>query len=136
MVASVSDESASLSRRHSSRSRAIAASVAGSFGVELDARRADHGHRAGEERLVEVDAAEPLHPLGPAELLEAGLGLAQDRRVERAAAEVVDGDDGAGRDALLARVVDGGGLGLGQERDRADVGLADRLASRSILYAP
>ena len=127
MVASVSDESASLARRHSSRRRASAASVAGSFGVELDAGRPDQGHRAGEDRLVEVDAAEPLHALGSAELLEAGLGLAQDRRVERAAAEVVDRDDRAGRDALLARVVDRRRLRLGQQRHRTDVRLADRL---------
>ena len=92
---------------------------------------------AGEERLVEVDAAEPLHPLGPAQLLEAGLGLAQDRRVERPAAEVVDGDDRAGRDPLLPGVVDGGRLGLGQERDAARCRPAGRPgASRSILYSP
>ena len=56
----------------------------------------------GEQRLVEVDAAEAFHALGAAELLEAVLGLAQDRRVEGAAAEVVDRDDRAGRDPFLA----------------------------------
>ena len=128
IVVSVSDDSASLARRHSSRRRAIAASVAGSFGSSVDAGGADHGHDAGEQRLVEVDAAEPLHALGPAELLEPGLGLAQDRRVERPAAEVVDRDDRADRHALLPRVVDRGRLGLGEQRDVADVGLADGLA--------
>ena len=102
IVVSVSDESASLARRHSSRSRAMAARTAGSFGSTVDAASADLGHHAGEERLVEVDPAEALHPLGSPELLEAVLGLAQDRGVERPAAEVVDGDDRAGRHALLA----------------------------------
>ena len=47
----------------------------------------------GEDRLVEVDAAEPLDALGLAEDLDAAGALAQHRGVERAAAEVVDGDD-------------------------------------------
>ena len=81
----------------------------------------------GEERLVEVDAAEPLHPLRAAELLEPVLGLAQDRGVERPAAEVVDGDDRAGRDPLLLGVVDGRRLGLGQQRHVGEIRLADRL---------
>ena len=84
-------------------------------------------HRAAEQRLVEVDAAEALEALGLAERLEAVVGLAQDRRVERATAEVVDGDDRARRHALLARVVERGSLGLRQQRDRADVGLANGL---------
>ncbi len=83
--------------------------------VQLDPGRSNDGHRAGEERLVEVDPAEPLHAFGTAELLEPGLGLAQDGRVERAATEVVDRDDRAGRHALLPGVVDGGRFGLGQQ---------------------
>ena len=127
IVVSVSDDSASLARRHSSRRRAIAASVAGSFGSIVAPSGADHGHDPGEERLVEVDAAEALHALGPAELLEPVVGLAQDGRVEGAATEVVDGDHGPGGDAFLAGVVDRRRLGLGQERDVVDVGLADGL---------
>ena len=75
----------------------------------------------GEHGLVDVDAAEALHALGRAEQLEAGLGLADDRGVERAAAEVVHGDDLAGFDPLLAGVGDGGRLGLGDEHDPLEV---------------
>ena len=105
----------------------MAAIVGRVVGVDLDALRGDQLHRASEQRLVEVDAAEPLEALGLTEQLEPVVGLAQDRRVERAAAEVVDRDDRAGRHALLAGVVERGRLGLGEHRDRADVGLADRL---------
>ena len=96
--------------------------------VEHDAGRPDGRHHVGEDGLVEVDPAEALHALGAAELLEALLGLAQDRGVERAPAEVVHGDHLAGRDPLLEGVVERGGLGLGDQLDRPDVGLADRLA--------
>ena len=127
IVVSVSDERASFARRHSSRSRAMAASDRRVVRVDRHAGSADLGHHAGEERLVEVDAAQPLHPLGPAELLEAVLGLAQDRGVERPAAEVVDGDDRTGRHAFLLGIVDGGRLGLGQQVHVLDIGLADGL---------
>ena len=116
-----------MARRHSSRSRAIAARDRRIVRVDGDAGQADLGHHAGEERLVEVDPAQPLHPLGSPELFEAVLGLAQDRGVERPAAEVVDGDDRAGRHALLLGVVDGGRLGLGQEGHVLDIGLAHGL---------
>ncbi|GAA3248465.1 hypothetical protein GCM10017691_58650 [Pseudonocardia petroleophila] len=79
-----------------------------------------------EDGLVEVDAAQALQALGPPEQAEPGgpgtgprrVGLADDGRVERAAAEVVDGDRGARLDALGRGVVQGGGLGLGEVGDR------------------
>ena len=95
--------------------------------VDRDPARADHGHDPVENRLVEVDAAEPLYPLRAADLLKAVLGLAQDRRLEGAAAEVVDGDHGPGRHALLAGVLNGGRLRLGKQRRVGDARLADGL---------
>ena len=67
IVASVSDDSASLARRHSSRSRASAASVAGSLASTCTPLRGDQRHHPAEEGLVEVDAAESLQALGLAE---------------------------------------------------------------------
>ncbi len=96
-------------------------------GVDLYALCGDQPHHPSEEGLVEVDAPESLQALRLAERLEPVLGLAQDRRVEGAATEVVDRDDAADRYPLLAGVVQRRGLGLGQELDRPDVGLADRL---------
>ena len=66
--------------------------------VHRDAIRADEADHAAGERLVEVDAAEVLHLLGGPDFLETGLGLAQDRGVERPAAEVVDRDERADRE--------------------------------------
>ena len=61
--------------------------------VELAERAAGAEVDVGEDRVVEVDAAEPLDALGAAEDVDAGGGsraLAQHGGVEGAAAEVVD----------------------------------------------
>ena len=113
-VASVSNDSASFARRHSSRRRAIAATAAASSRSTTIAARADHGHDPVENRLVEVDAAELIHRLRTAKLIEAVLGPPQDRRFEGAAAKVVDGDHGPCRHALLTGVLNGGRLRLAQ----------------------
>ena len=85
-----------------------------------------------EHQLVEVDPAEPLHALRPAEQAEALRVLVDDGGVERAAAEVVDGDRGARLDALGRRVVQRGGLRLGQEHDGQAVA-AQRGAEQVLL---
>ena len=59
--------------------------------------------------------------------------LVHDRRVERAAAQVVHRDRGAGLDPLRRRVVQRRGLRLGQERDRDALPGAAPRASRSFL---
>ena len=104
--------------------------------VERDAGGPDRGHDVGEDRFVEVDPAESLHALRTTELVEPVLGLAQDRGVERAAAEVVDGDHLARRDALLEGVVEGGGLRLGDELTWPMSDWRTAWRSRSILYSP
>jgi hypothetical protein len=68
-----------------------------------------------QHRLVEVDSAEAFDALGLAERDEAVLGAPQHRRVERAAAQVVDRDDLARVDALARRVVHRRGFGFGDE---------------------
>ncbi|MCO5595381.1 hypothetical protein L7F22_049423 [Adiantum nelumboides] len=72
-----------------------------------------------DDGLVEVGATELLDALGPAEQREpAARGLlAHDGGVEGPAAQVVDGDGRAGLDPLVGRVVQRGGLRLGEERD-------------------
>jgi hypothetical protein len=95
--------------------------------VDRDPVVAQEADDAAEQRLVDIDATEALDLLGPAELLEAVLGLAQDRRVERPATEVVDPDDRPDRYPLLLVVMDGGRLGFGQQRHVVDVRQADGL---------
>ena len=63
-------------------------------------------------------------------------GLAQEGGVERAAAEVVDGDELAGLDPLGRRVVHGGRLGLGDRRDVGDVGLPDGVLEQLLAGRP
>ena len=76
----------------------------------------------GEHGLVEVDAAEPLDAFRAAENVEAVLGGAQNGRIEGAPAEVVDRDQRAQVEAIVAGVVRGGGLGLGEQVDLAQSG--------------
>ena len=71
--------------------------------------------------LVEVDSAQALHTFGNADELELVVAAPHECSVERAASEVVDRDDLARLDALLARVGDGGGLGFGDQDDVAAV---------------
>ncbi len=114
----------------------MAAIVAGLVRIDLDALCGGVLDRPPEQRLIEVDAAEPLQPLRLTKELETLVGLAQDRGVERPATEVVDRHDRAGRHPLLARVVEGGRLGLRQQRDLADVGLSDGLLEQVELVRP
>ena len=76
----------------------------------------------GEHGLVEVDAAESLDAFRASEDVEAVLGGAQNGRVESAPAEVVDRDQRARVEAIVAGVVRGGGLGLGEHVDLAKSG--------------
>ena len=70
-----------------------------------------------EDALVEVDATEALDPLWIPDCLEA-LGRApRQRRVERAAPEVVDRYDLARPDPLQTGVVQSRSQRLGQQRD-------------------
>ena len=126
----VSVDSASLASMQSRRSCTTAEIAA----VSVGSRRRDlavEGHvDVVEDRLVEVDAAEPLDALGRAEHLPAAGGPAEDRGVERAAPEVVDRDDLAGFEPFVRGVVDRRRLGLGEQRGRAalvEPGHADRL---------
>ena len=91
----------------------------------------------GQHGLVEVDAAQALDPLGRAEQLEARIGPAKGGGVERATAQVVDGDDLAGRHPLGRRVVDRRRLGLGEQAGVAQAGGADRLVQQvDLVPAP
>ena len=118
--------SASLASVQSRRIRATADSTAGSVSSRSSNASGMPGPDVLEHHLVEVDAAQPLQPLRPAEQPETGrpgagrrgVALAHDGGVERAAAQVVHGDRGAGPDPLGGGVVQRGGLRLGQERDR------------------
>ncbi len=71
-----------------------------------------------EHRLVEVDAAQPFDALGLAQQLEARSGVRQHGRVEGTASEVVDPNHIAQVDAFPPGVLQGGGLGLGQQQRR------------------
>ena len=120
--ASVSVESASFASVQSARSWTSARRTSGS--VESSSRSFPssavvdvHDHH-----LVEVDAAESLEAFGRPEDLGTAFVALHDRRVERAAAEVIDRDDVAGREPTEAGVVHGGGYRLGYEGDRADSG--------------
>ena len=96
------------------RTRGRVVGVQGGHGV------ADHLAHVGEHRFVEVDTAQPLDALRPAEQFETGGHLAQHGRVERAAAEVVHRDGLARLHALARRVLQGG-----SDRFRDVHGLAD-----------
>ena len=95
-----------------------------------------------EHDLVEVDAAEPVEPLRPPEQPEprgperglGPVGLAHDGRVERAAAQVVHGDGGPGRDPLLRGVVQRRGLRLG-EQGNAEALRGERGGEQVLLVA-
>ena len=77
-------------------------------------------------------------PSGDAQDGEAAVGLlAQDGGVERAAPQVVHGDDRALLDPRLRRVRDRGRLGLGEQHDRPGCPASSAaLSSRSRLYGP
>jgi hypothetical protein len=86
-----------------------------------------------EHGLVEVDAAQALDALGLAEDLPPRGVATEDGGVERAPAQVVDGDDGARLHPLLGGVVDGGRLGLGDRGGVAQVGEAEGLPQEVLL---
>src|SRR4029079_15498256 len=79
------------------------------------------------EEVVEVLAAELLVAAGPSDELERVAVTLQDRRVEGAPAEVVDGDVLALGEPLAGEV-DGGGDRLGDEDRIAQPGHRRRLA--------
>ena len=88
----------------------------------------------GHDSVVEVDATQPLQTDRLAERLEARGGATEHGGVERATAEVVDGDDLADGHPRTGGVVDGRGDGLGDQRDVAQTArLAAAWRSRSIL---
>ena len=101
-VVSVSLDSASLASTQSPANaeqrshRGLVILLAGITRVDALPTVPCRGVNEGEHGLIEVDPAQPLDSLGGGRQLPAGLGAAQDRGVERAAAEVVDGDDVAG----------------------------------------
>jgi hypothetical protein len=89
-----------------------------------------------EDSVVEVDPAQSLHSFRPPKKLEARLGLAQDRSIERAAAEVVDGHDLSRLESVVLRVADRRGFGFGQELDRPHVRQPDHLIEEVELVRP
>ena len=109
------------------RQRGDPVGVVGRHVVERAAQLVDHVSVDGR---VEVDPAESLDALGRTEHLEPVLGLAEDGHVEGAAAEVVHGDDLAGFDPLVRRVVDGGGLGLAERDAGAHFGHTQQLGEQ------
>ena len=121
---------ASLARLHSSRSRARAAAVAGSFESTVMTGRGGRGPTT----LVKSASSKSIPPRRSIasdrpSWLEACLGLAQDRGVERPAAEGVDGDE---RVPVVTRSRAGHhgsavSLGLGHEGDVLEASLADSL---------
>ena len=87
---------------------------------EVDARvRLELAHQVLEQRVVEVLAAEEGVPVGGLDLKDAAAHL-EDRHVERAAAEVVHGEEAL----LLVRAV-GEGRGGGLVDDALDVEAGD-----------
>ena len=128
--ASVSLESASFASTHSSRRRASVESVGRVARIETGERVADRGAHVGEDRLVEVDSAEALDPVGRAEDLEPVTDATQHRSVERSAAEVVDRDERVRGEPFLRCVVDRGGLGLADEERMLEPGLAAGLVEQ------
>ncbi len=82
-----------------------------------------------EHRLVDVDAAQALDALGPAQRLEPPVRPPpQDGGVEGATAEVVDRDGLPGGEAFRLRVPGRRGHGLGQQPGRRDLHQPQRLA--------
>jgi hypothetical protein len=79
---------------------------------------AEDAQQLGHQRVVDVDAPEVLDAERPADDGEVAAGVAQQRGVERPAAEVVDGDRGALGHPGLAGIPAGGRLRLGQRRHR------------------
>jgi hypothetical protein len=104
--------------------------VVGVEGVEGLTDRAGH---VAQDGGVEVDPAQAVDALGVAQDLPADAGAAQDRGVEGAAAQVVDGQHGAGVDPLLGGVVDGGRLGLHHQRHVGQLGQPDGLVEEVLL---
>ena len=86
--------------------------------------------------LIEVNPAEPLEPFGLTEQLESVVRAAQYGGVERAPAEVVDGDDGTPLDSFLRGIMDGGCFRLGDQHDVAQAGLPSCLADDVDLERP
>jgi hypothetical protein len=109
----------------------------GVVAVELGDRVADEPQHVAEDRLVDVDATEPLDALRPAEHGEdAVVGAAQHGGVEGAAAEVVHREDGARLQPLRRGVVVGGGHRLGQQPGAGDAGAAGRGGQQVELVRP
>ena len=130
MVASVSDDNASLAATHSARRRDIDADRGRVVGVECGHGIADRPQHVLIDGFIEVDAAQSFDALRFAEDLEPLVDLAEDRRVEGPAAEVVDADDRAVGDPRLGRVVDRRGLGFGERGDTVEVGHLDGLGQQ------
>ncbi len=84
--------------------------------------RADRPRDVVEYGLVDVDATEVVVTAGFAAHLETTVGLSQHRRVEGAAAEIVDTDTIAWGEAVLRRVVSRGCHRLGKEPDVGEAG--------------
>ena len=134
MVASLSAESASLAAVQAARRRTTPRATSGSLPSSSGELAADDLVHMGEHGVVEVDPAEALQPLGGSQQL--GLvAAADDGDVEGAAAEVVHGDQVAGRDPAQPHVVQGGGLRLAEQGDRVEPGDPARLAEQVELVA-
>jgi hypothetical protein len=105
--------------------------------VELAQRAAGAEVDVGEDRVVEVDTAEPLDPLGAAEDVDADGALAQHGGVERAATEVVHGHRVTVGEVAGRRVVGRGRLRLGDHPDLLDAReLRDLLEQLTPVGAP
>ncbi len=84
--------------------------------------RADRPRDVVEDGLVDVDATDVVVTAGFAAHLETTVGLSQHRRVEGAAAEIVDTDMIAWGEAVLRRVVSRGCHRLRKEPDVGEAG--------------
>ena len=109
--------------------QAVESGQDGVVGLVETVDTADRVDGLGEHRLVEVDPAKTFHAFGCADQLESGVGPPNQRRIERAATEVVHGDDVADVETVLLGVMGGSGFGLGEEDDVVDVGEPDGLAA-------
>ena len=133
---SVSDDRASLASMHPAqpghRGRPWAPRVEA---IEAVAHGAAH---VGEDRLVEVDAAQALDALRPADDLEAVVvGAAHHGGVERAATQVVDRHDRARLQPALRGVEGGRGDRLGDQQGGVQVDLAHGLREQvQLVVAP
>jgi hypothetical protein len=91
----------------------------------------------GNDHLIEIDTTQPFEPFGRSEDLRATFVAPHDGRVERPAAEVVDGDDVAGHKAAETHVVQCGGDRFGHERHTADPGQSSRFSQEiELVVAP